>query len=243
MQRRTILILAAGVAAGCAAGRTPPPAGSPKVAIRAAGSEHTSLAADSRSERVGHGAGTGGSRGLGAGAASGLACGTWAPLCVPVFGLVGLVVGGVGGMFYGLSGLPAEKAVKINAMLTALDARRDLRAELAAALARDVPADLQAGPDAATLDASTRIERFKLKQRGGHLVSLHLRASMTIAWDKAAGNWRESRRFEYESESPTQDIDAWIAGGEAGFDAAVSDCLEDVVRQMRGRLIGGFLVA
>lgn len=237
MRRRTVLILAAGIAAGCAARRTTPPAQSRKVFIRAAGSEHGSLDADPHAQRMFHGAATAGSRGLGVGAGSGLACGAWAPLRVPVFGLAGLVVGGVGGMFYGVSGLSVEDAEKINAILTAIDARRDLRADLAAALAHIVPAERQSGPDDATLDASVRIERFRLKQHGGEVLSLRLQSSMRLAWDKAGGEWRASRSFEYESDSRTQGVDAWIADGEAGFDTAISACLEDAARQMRVHLL------
>jgi len=90
-------------------------------------------------------------------------------------------------VIHGLRGLSKDEAGQVNAALSALDARRDLRADLVAALERELPPEIQSVADCVECaNVSVSIRRFSPEQHGRKQLSLHLRTEMRIEWRTSA---------------------------------------------------------
>jgi len=212
-----------------------------RIVIRIAGSENTALDVDSKGKRAGRGAILGTLEGTAAGGAAFFAAaealGAAAPIGLFLLFPGGALAGATGGVIHGLRGLSKDEAGQVNAALSALDARRDLRADLVAALERELPPEIQSVADCVECaNVSVSIRRFSPEQHGRKQLSLHLRTEMRIEWEDERQGKKSARRFRNDSESKQRDVHKWLAEGDTAFDAAVSACIDDAARQMRETL-------
>ena len=95
----------------------------------------------------------------------------------------------------------------MNAALSELDARRDLRADLAAALERELAPEMQSVTDCAECArVSVSIRRFSPEQHGKKQLSLHLRTEMRIELQDERQGKKAALRVWNESESKHRDV-------------------------------------
>lgn len=203
----------------------------PTLAISSATSGSKDLGADSTTGKAAAGVGKGAAGGAASGAVGGLVCGPLLWLCVPLGAIVGGVTGGVaGGISEGLKGLPSDVARQVEEVLGRIDASRDLEQELHTALAtaldtRIVDLDSSAG----LIDL--RMTRFELLQHSSDRLSLRLRATMTVTWDRTAKK-PKTQVNEYEYETAREEVAEWLAEDGARFDSGISDCIDRIGRAM-----------
>lgn len=240
--RNVLVVVLLALLGACARSPAVPvgaPPGEPvRIVLRGEGPEHSSLEADTRGERARHGvfAGTlGGTAAGGAAAvASAAALGAAAPITLLLLIPAGTVAGVVGGGLHGFSGLSKEVAERVNAVLGELDARRDLRADLVAALERELAPEFQVVSDCADCPRVTvSIVRFAVEQYRGKQLSLELKTEMRVERRDAGARDLAVHRFGNRSESGKNDVHKWLAAEGAALDEAVSGCLGDAARRMR----------
>jgi len=207
-----------------------------RIVIRSDDAEHTSLEVESWAERgrrravVGAG---GGAAGWSAGWLGAFGCGAFAPLCMIVTVPAGAIAGAVGGVRHARGDLTKDQAERVNAALGELNARRDVRTELVAALERALPPEMESVADCADCaNVRVSIDRFNLQERGDQ-VSLHLTIRMRIERKHVHPGEMASRRFMYGSASKPRDVRKWLAEGSTVLDQAVSACIDDAARRMR----------
>jgi len=208
-----------------------------RIVIRSDDAEHTSLEVESWAERgrrravVGAG---GGAAGWSAGWLGAFGCGAFAPLCMIVTVPAGAIAGAVGGVRHARGDLTKDQAERVNAALDELNARRDVRADLVAALERALPPEMQSVADCADCaNVSVSIFRFTLQGDRDKQMSLHLSTEMRIERKHVRPEEMASRRFVHGSESKERDVHKWLAEGSTAFDEAVSACIDDTARKMR----------
>lgn len=215
-----------------------PPGAPVRIVIRGEGPEHSGLEADTRGERARRGVFAGTLGGTAAGGAASFASaailGAAAPITLLFLIPAGTLAGAVGGGLHGFSGLSKEEAGRVNAALAELDARRDLRADLVAALERELAPEFEVLSDCSDCVRMTvSIVRFGVEQHRGKQLSLELETEMTVERRDAGARDLAVRRFGNRSESGENDVRKWLAGEGAAFDEAVSGCLADAARKMR----------
>lgn len=90
---------------------------------------------------------------------------------------------------------------------------------------RIVDADLAAG----LIDL--HITRFELLQHSADRLSLRLRATMTVTWNRTARKpTTQTNRYDYET--AREAVADWLADDGARFDSGISDCVERIGRAM-----------
>ncbi len=217
---------------GCSSAVKAKPVPTPStLSISVATSGSKDIAADSTAGKTAAGVGKGAAGGAASGAAGGLICGPLLWLCVPLGAVVGGLTGGVaGGISEGLKGLPSDVAKQVDATLQRIDAARDLEQELGTNLAsalggRIVDADVAVG----LIDL--HITRFELLQHSADRLSLRLRATMTVTWNRTAKKpTTQTNRYEYET--AREAVADWLADDGARFDSGISDCVDRIGRAM-----------
>lgn len=228
-------------------------AGSPKVpavahtgepvciVIRIAGSENTAFDVDSKGKRAARGAIFGTLEGTAAGGAaffaSVAALGAAAPIGLFLLFPAGALAGATGGTIHGLRGLSKDEAGRVNAALSELDARRDVRADLVAALGRELAPEMRSVADcdgcAECANVSVSILRFSPEQHGKKQLSLRLKTEMRIESEDEHQGKKAVLDVRNESESKQRDVRKWLAEGDTAFDEAVIACIDDAARKMR----------
>jgi hypothetical protein len=198
--------------------------------------EHASLEVESwadRGVRRGVAGAVGGTSGWSAGWLAAFSCGAAAPLCMLITVPAGALAGAIGGAHHVRSDLTKDQAQRVNAAVGELNARRDVRADLVAALERALPPEMESVADCADCaNVRVSIDRFNLQERGDQ-VSLHLTIRMRIERKHVHPGEMASRRFMYGSASKQRDVRKWLAEGSTVLDEAVSDCIDDAARRMR----------
>lgn len=229
---RAVTVVLAGLLAACAGSPPAPPTGPVLYAISAAGSEHSSLDADSTGERTGRGAARGAGVGAGSGALLSLICGPWALLCLGPFAGSGAIAGAVGGSLYGVTGLSRADARRVESVLVPLDQRRDFTKELVVGLRGRIPEAQRVESGVAAVEVKLKIERVELRQHAGDALDVVLQTGMRIDPPGKRGH----RSLRYSERSGRHPLEAWLADDGALFDTELTGCVERTVQRMGDEL-------
>lgn len=186
---------------------------------------------ETKGKKAVEGAGRGaGSVGLGAIAAGALACGPFLyGLCVAGAGLAGMVVGGTGGLIYGVTGISGEDVKTLDRKLHELGAASDLQTMLTDSLRGKLPEDMLAPVEDAEVQALVSISKIEMRHRDD---GLYLKVTARFEYARKVSQEPQGGHREIEGGSSRHPLDYWLTADEAAMQAAMTECREKIATEM-----------
>jgi hypothetical protein len=219
---------------GCAVNTSIPAQSFERIEIIALDSEtRTDIPSKGKSAATGATAGAVG--GLTASFLGSLICGPYFPACfvatAPVTVGATMLVGGTMGM----SGFSDEDAAKIKPHLEALQASRNMNRELATMLAGKFPLAILVPPGVADARISLDVNSLRLIKVFGQKPIFSLTVVSQYEWSLNTPNPQHSSR-NFRCEKRLESIDEWVGDDGAMIEQKLTDCIEDLARQINKAL-------
>ena len=229
-----VLVSLAMVIAGCAS-ETPRPHVQPRtfasVAIVSPYEFVDYISPETKGEKAAQGAGTGaGSLGVGGMVAGALVCGPFLyGLCLAGLGLAGLVVGGTGGLIYGVTGISGKDVETLDRKMHELGAGEDLQTMLADSLRAKLPEQMLAPLEEAEVQALVSVSKIEMRHSDDEL---YLKVTARFEYTRRSSQEPQGGHREFEGRSVRYPLDHWLSDDQSAMQAAWGECREKIVLEM-----------
>ena len=169
--------------------------------------------------------------GLGGAVVGAAACGPFLyGLCVFGLGMAGMMAGGIGGAFYGVTGMSTEDAALLELRMGKLMLARDLQSELIDTLRVQLPAAMLAKPDVADVQLIISFERFEFS-KSGDAVRLEAKVRLQYATDGSERRLEEGFRA-FKVRSGEARLDDLRSPDSPALASAIDDCIAGAAKEI-----------
>lgn len=185
------------------------------------------------SETATKGAALGTASGVVVGAAS---CGPWFPICVLMYGSIGLVAGSVVGIStYQFSGVSDLDALHFGESLSHLNSKKNFQNELISLTRGQLPAEFVTSPERADAQVVTDLCQIRFEQKSSLEIHLSATAELTIVMNAGRPNqYSETRKFSTTSDHGNPD--RWLATDAVDLGQVIDSVIKDLSSQMAAEI-------